>query len=184
MPMRLSLLAGIVLGLTALTSAEAEFKGYFDVRHLKIEKLAASDWGRREEADRLLYVCSNQEKCPPPTGIEIKGVLRSEDLPAAFESNGALSPAKLLAQGRATAKRTGSRFHTAEYVSVGGVIGVHMEASAGIGQNIFFVTRWLGEGDRLLDVKVTASDLELARRLVDIATRELVPQVFSKEIKL
>jgi len=182
--MRVSTFACIVFALTSPMIATAQFKGYFDVNHLMIEGLATSDWGRRVEVDRLLYVCTNYEKCPPPTAIEIKGVLRNEELPAAFEANGALSPAKLFAQGRANAQRTGSRFITAEHVTVAGVKGVHMEASAGRGQSIYFVTRWIGEGDRMLDIKATATDLDEARRLVDAATRQLVPQVFKNPIKI
>ncbi len=181
--MRLAFIACVIVNLMA-PAAEAQFKGYFDVTNLKIAGLSASDWARRDEADRLLYVCSNEQKCPGPTAIEIKGVLRGEELPAAFEGYGALSPARLMSQGLATAKRTGSRFLTADHVTVAGIRGVHMEASAGLGQSIYFVTRWLGERDRLLDVKVTATDLEQARRLADLATRALVPQVFSREIKL
>jgi hypothetical protein len=44
---------------------------------------------------------------------------------------------------------------------------------------VYFVTRWLGRGDRLLDVKVTARSLDFARQLADLATRRVVPQVFS-----
>ena len=53
-----------------------------------------------------------------------------------------------------------------------------MEASADMGGTIYFVTRWIGQGDRLLDVKVTARDLALARSLAETATQSLVPQVF------
>jgi hypothetical protein len=60
-------------------------------------------------------------------------------------------------------------------VTVGSVQGVHMEASAG---TVYFVSRWLGRGNRMLDVKVTAPDLDLARQLADTVTRGIVPQVF------
>ena len=53
-----------------------------------------------------------------------------------------------------------------------------MEASAELGGTVYFVTRWIGQGDRLLDVKVTTRDLALARTLAETATQALVPQVF------
>lgn len=119
----------------------------------------------------------NTERCSPPTGIDIKGVLRAEDLPTAFAS-GSLSPGKLLADGRANAQRTRSQFLTAEPLIIDGIRGVHMEASAEMGGTLYFVTRWLGRGDRMLDVKVTAPNLDLARQLCDTATRSIVPQIF------
>lgn len=61
-------------------------------------------------------------------------------------------------QGRANALRTGARVLTAEALTIAGVRGVHMEASAaGRSETLFFVTRWVGEGNRL-DAKVTATD--------------------------
>jgi hypothetical protein len=53
-----------------------------------------------------------------------------------------------------------------------------MEASADLNGAVYFVTRWIGQGDRMLDIKVTSRDLKLARELADSATRSLVPQVF------
>ena len=50
-----------------------------------------------------------------------------------------------------------------------------MEAA---GDKSYFVTRWLGRGNRLLDVKVTAPDLDVARRLSDKVVRSVAPQVF------
>lgn len=170
-------LFGLLAGLALPGSAEAQFKGYFDVSHVEIPELKPPAWGHRQDGDRHLYLCV--EDCTPPTGIEIKGIIRAENLPAAFES-GPLSPAQLLSQGRANAERTGTRFLTAQPFDIGGLRGVHMEASAKVGGTIYFVTRWIGDGNRMLDVKVTAPDLELARRLSDTAVRSLVPQVFAK----
>ena len=53
-----------------------------------------------------------------------------------------------------------------------------MEASADLNGAVYFITRWIGQGDRMLDIKVTARDLKLARELADTATQSLVPQVF------
>jgi hypothetical protein len=55
-----------------------------------------------------------------------------------------------------------------------------MEAQAEVSGTMYFVTRWIGEGNRLLEVKVTARDLALARDLVETASKELVPQVFGQ----
>ena len=43
---------------------------------------------------------------------------------------------------------------------------------------VYFVTRWIGQGNRLLDVKVTARDLPQARTLIETATQALVRQIF------
>jgi hypothetical protein len=43
---------------------------------------------------------------------------------------------------------------------------------------IHFVTTWLGRGDRMLDVKFTSPDLELARKLAAEVLEPLVKQVF------
>ena len=58
-----------------------------------------------------------------------------------------------------------------------------MEASADLNGAIYFVTRWIGQGDRMLDIKVTARDLKLARELADTATQSLVPQVFGQVVE-
>jgi hypothetical protein len=177
--MRLLIVAAILSALLLPTSAAAQFKGYFDISDVRIADLAEPDWGRRQDGQRLLYLCVNAERCPPPTGIELKGIVRVEALPAAFEGGGPLSPARLAAEGQANAKRTGSRFLTAEPVTIAGVQGVHMEASAELGRPVYFITRWLGRGNRLLDAKVTTPDPELGRRLADMVTRSIVPQVFN-----
>jgi hypothetical protein len=98
-------------------------------------------------------------------------------LPEAFEA-GALSPQRLKAEGVANAARTGAQFLAADPVTVAGRKGVHMEASAELGGPVYFVTRWIGASERLLDVKVTARNLVQARELADMATRSPVPQVF------
>jgi hypothetical protein len=176
--MRVLLVATILSALLAPFSANAQFKGYFDTSHVQVAELAEPDWGRRQDGDRLLYLCVNTERCVPPTGVEIKGIVRAEALPAAFEGEGPLSPARLAAQGKANAQRTGARFLVAEPLAIAGVHGVHMEASAELGRTVYFVTRWLGQGNRMLDVKVTTPDLELARQLVEQVTRSSVSQVF------
>ena len=175
--MRRPALLILVAGLALSGPATAQFKGYFDIANPQIPELKEPAWGHRRDGDRHLYLCV--QGCDQPTGIEIKGVIRAENLPDAFES-GPLSPAQLLSQGRANAGRTGARFLTAEPFSIGGLRGVHMEASAEVSGTVYFVTRWIGQGNRMLDVKVTARDLALARQLSDTAVRSLVPQVFAK----
>jgi hypothetical protein len=138
--------------------------------------LKEPQWLHRQDGDRHIYTCV--QACGMPTAIEIKGVIRGESFPAAFEW-GPLSPARLLANGRANAERTGARFLTAQPLTVGDLRGVHMEAEAR-GGGIVFVTRWIGQGNRMLEFKVTARDLTLARELSDTATRHVVPQVFAK----
>ena len=76
------------------------------------------------------------------------------------------------------ASRLGSTFLGAAPITIAGYRGVQMEASADLNGAIYFVTRWIGQGHRMLDVKVTARDLKLARELADTATQSLVPQVF------
>jgi hypothetical protein len=166
------LLAVCVLPLTA----QAQFKRYFDVGTLRIEELKEPDWAVRAEENHLRYLCMS---CPSPTAVQIKGVIRGESLPEAFE-NGALSPTVLKSQGEATAIKLGSKFLGAEPLTVGEYKGVQMEASAEMHGTIYFVTRWIGQGDKMLDIKVTARDLEFARKLADKATASLVPQVFAK----
>ena len=168
----------IIVTLLPLT-AQAQFKRYFDVSGVQVPQLAEPDWARRVDDNRARYLCMNAQRCASPTGIDIKGVVRGEALPEAFE-NGPLSPAKLAADGEATAARLGSRFHGASAITVTGRKGVQMEASADMNGQIYFVTRWIGQGDRLLDVKVTARDLTLARELAERVTQSLVPQVFDK----
>jgi hypothetical protein len=53
-----------------------------------------------------------------------------------------------------------------------------MEAAAEAGGTVYFVTRWLGRGERMLDVKITARNLEFARALANTAVRSIDPQVF------
>ena len=79
------------------------------------------------------------------------------------------------------ASRLGSTFLGAEAVAFAGQKGVQMEASADLNGAVYVVTRWIGQGDRMLDIKVTARDLKLARELADTATQSLVPQVFGQD---
>jgi len=161
----------------ASVPARSQPVGYFDLAEASIPALTAPDWTRKPDGDRLLFLCTAAERCRAPTGIEVKGVVRSETLPAAFQS-GPLSPAALTAQGEANAKRMGSRFHGAEATSVAGIAGVRMIAEAAMGGPVYFVSTWLGRGNRLLDIKVTARDLAQARALADQAAVALAPQVF------
>lgn len=163
--------------LAAASPSAAQFKGYFDVSGLEVAGLAAPEWGRRMEGDQLRYRCIDAKGCPPPTGLTIKGVLRADKLEESFES-GDLAPEKLAAQGKANAERTGSEFLEARAIRVGKLPGVHMEAAATLGGKVYFVTKWIGRGDRLLDIKATSGDLALARKLADDAATALVPQVF------
>lgn len=159
-------------------AAQAQFKRYFDVSALRIAAFAEPDWAVRVEENRVRYLCTNEQRCPMPTGVDIKGIVRGEKLPEGFES-GELSPVFLKKQGDATAARLGSTFIKAEPLEVAGRKGVHMEASADVGGTIYFVTRWIGQGDRLLEVKVTARDLAQARSLAETASQSLVPQLFA-----
>ena len=163
-----------LLALALPTSAPAQFKGYFDVGALRIAELKEPDWAVRVEENRVRYMCVG---CASPTAIESKGLLRAERLPEAFES-GSLTPAFLKQQGDANAQRLGTRFLVIEPLTVGSFHGVQMEASAELGGAVFFVTRWIGQGDRVLDVKVTTRDLAFGRALAGTAMQALVPQVF------
>jgi hypothetical protein len=171
------LLASLCLGVLLAGPARAEFVGRFSVSAVRIPDLAEPDWGRRETETGVTYLCANLERCAFPTGIEVKGVLRSDPLPEAFRS-GALSPARMVAQGRANAVARGSTFRLAEPYRIGALEGVHMEAEIKMGGPVHILTRWVGRGDRLLEVKVTSADLDAARRLSDLAMGSLVPQVF------
>jgi hypothetical protein len=165
----------LLAALTLPSTVQAQFKSYFDVSALRVDELIEPDWAFRVEENRVRYLCVRG--CPSPTAIEIKGVVRGEKLPQAFET-GSLAPATLKQQGEATAERLGSKFLGAQPLEVAGRKGVQLEASADLGGPVYFITRWIGDGDRMLDVKVTARDLKLARELADTATRSLVPQVF------
>jgi hypothetical protein len=171
---RLAIVAAIV---AAASPSAAQFKGYFDVSRLEVTGLVAPQWGRRMDGDQLRYLCIDANSCPPPTGLTIKGVLRADRLEQAFES-GDLAPEKLAAQGKANAERTGSEFLDARAIRVGNLPGVHMEAAASLGTKVYFVTKWIGRGDRLLDIKATSADLALARKLAEDAAQSLVPKVF------
>lgn len=166
-------LSGLIVALLSLP-AWAEFKGYFDVSKLEIASLKEPAWGRKVEGERLMYLCVDSNACPTPTAITIKGVTRGEKLEDAF-ATGDFSPAKLMAQGKATAERMGSQFMEASAVRVGEIPGVHMEAEA---NKVYFITKFLGRGNELLDIKVTSPDHELARKLSDDAAEALTAQVF------
>lgn len=167
--------SAIVAAIALTGPAAAQFKGYFDVSKLEIKELAEPAWARRVEDERLLYLCSDENICPTPTGINIKGVIRAEKLEDALAS-GEFKPETLLAQGKENAARTGSQFMEAKAISFGGTGGVHMEASA---NKIFFITKFIGKGNQMLDIKVTSPDLALARKLSDQAATALVGQVFN-----
>ena len=164
----------LVFALLLPQPALAQFKGYYDVSALEITSLKEPAWGRKSEEGRLVYLCVDTAQCQTPTALTIKGVTRAEKMEDAF-ATGEFSPAKLLAQGKANAERMGSQFHEASPVKVGNIAGVHLEASA---NKIYFVTKFLGRGDQLLDIKVTSPDLDLARKLSDDAAEALLPQVF------
>ena len=165
--------AALVLAFLALANpACAQFKAYFDVSQLEIQSLKEPHWLRRRGADQLLYMCV--EECPMPTGIAIKGVIREEPIEEAF-ATGAFSLATLNGEGKASAARLGSEFLGATAREVAGLKGVHMEATA---KGMFFVTKFVGRGDRLIDIKVTCPSLEMARKLSDEAAEALVGQVF------
>lgn len=171
------LLLALTMLIAAAAPTAAQFQGYFDVGEVSIAELPAADWTRRKDGDRLLFLCTNAQICPPPTAIEIKGVVRGETMPAAFDS-GPLSPPALDQQGRANAARMGSTFLSATPFEAHGRRGVAMEAATGGATPVYFVTRWVGDGHRLLDIKVTSPSLERARALSDAAVRAVVPQVF------
>ena len=154
------------------TPAQAQFKSYFDISKVEIEGLTEPNWLRKRAADQLLYMCV--QSCPMPTGIAIKGVIRAEKIQDAF-ATGELSPAALTAEGQANAERLGSEFMGATAREIGGIKAVHMETMA---RGMFFVTKFFGRGDRLIDIKVTSPSLELARKLSDETAAALVGQVF------
>ena len=158
--------------LAAVTPALAQFKTYFDVSALEIKSLAEPHWLRKRSAGQLLYMCV--QGCPMPTGIAIKGVIREEPIGEAF-TTGAFSLATLNSEGKANAARLGSEFLGASSREIAGVKAVHMEAAA---KGMFFVTKFIGRGDRLIDIKVTSPSSELARKLSDEAAATLVGQVF------
>jgi hypothetical protein len=174
-----------VLGLFLLAwsgLAHGDFKGYFDVSALELPALVTPAWGRSYENNRLRYFCATgTDTCGGVMAVDIKGVLRTEALPAAFQASAtssALSITELRSQGEANAQRLGSRFHGVFPLSVEGIQGLRMEASGGPGSSVNFVTIWLGRGDWLLDVKITGSDLDKARAMAEGVARILVPQVF------
>lgn len=170
-------IAAIAAMLAAASPAAAQFKGYFDVSGLKVPGLGEPQWGRQMDGDQLRYLCLDTKACPPPTGLTIKGVLRADKLDESFAS-GDLMPERLAAQGKANAERIGSEFIEARAIRVGNLPGVHMEAAASLGGKVYFVTKWIGRGNRLLDIKATSGDLALARKLAEDAAAALAPQVF------
>jgi hypothetical protein len=56
---------------------------------------------------------------------------------------------------------------------------VQEEAADQLGCTACFVTRWLGRGERMLDLKVTARNLEFTRDLADRAMPSIVQAVFN-----
>jgi len=169
--------AAIAALAVAAIPAQAQFKSYFDISALKVAALQEPAWVRKQEENRVRYMCIDLQRCALPTGVEIKGMVRAETLPDAFET-GALSPAKLKAAGDARATQPGQAFVSADAITVAGVKGVHLEAEAEVTGKLHYVTRWIGQGNRMLEVKVIARDLKLARELMETASSELVPQVF------
>ena len=170
--------AGLLAVLLAASTALAEFKGYFDISGIEVAALAPPMWERRHNERGLTYLCVDTAKCPTPTAVEIKAVLRTEDLPAAFRT-GPLSPAALTQQGEINAKRLGSQFLGTVAVKVAGIEGVQMTAAFGEGEKaIHYLTTWLGRGDRMLDVKITSPDLVLARRTAEQILEPLAAAVF------
>ena len=168
---------GCVLEISG-SAARSEFKGYFDVTGISLPMLGQPAWQQRADGQTIRFICASSEICPLPTAIEIKGVLRTESLPAAFV-RGPLSPEELTRQGQINAKAKGSRFLGAIGVKIGGIEGVQMTAAVGAeSKPIHFVTTWLGGGDRMLDVKITSPDLALARRLSGDVLEPLVRQMF------
>jgi hypothetical protein len=171
-------IAAVATMLAAASAGRAEWKGYFDVTGIALPGLAQPDWQVRFDGQAVRFLCVAVERCPAPTAIEIKGVLRTESLPAAF-ARGALSPEELTRQGEINARAKGSRFLSAIPVKIGGIEGVQMTAAVGAGSKaIHFMTTWLGRGDRMLDIKITSPDLELTRRLSTEVLEPLVRQVF------
>ena len=150
----------------------ASAQSYFDISKVEIEALRDPNWLRKRGADQLLYMCV--QSCPMPTGITIKGVFRAENVEDAF-ATGELSPETLTATGQANAARLGSEFMGASARQIGALTGVHIEAAA---KGMFFVTKFFGRSDRLIDIKVTSPNLELARKLSDDTAAALVGQVF------
>lgn len=178
----------LALALTSLSPALGEWKGTFDVTGVTLPGLKSgppqdrgwqeSDWQARPEGQRVTFLCVAAERCPTPTAIEVKGVLRTEEFPVAFR-RGPMSPDELTRQGELNAQRIGSRFLGAVPVVIGRIEGVQMTAASGTGHTaIHYLTTWLGSGDRLLDVKITSPDLAMARRLADEVLEPLVRQVF------
>jgi hypothetical protein len=173
--MRRTVLVVLFVLLALPLSAQAQFKRYFDVGTLRIAALREPDWGVRVEENRVRYLCLHG--CASPTAIEFKGVVRGEKLPEAFET-GALAPSAL--QQQAKRPRAASARHSSapRRSRLRDIRACRWKASADLNGAIYFVTRWIGQGDRMLDIKVTARDLKLARELADTATQSLVPQVF------
>lgn len=165
-------IAIFLFSLAVVTPAAAQFKNYFDVSKVEIQNLAEPNWLRKRAADQLLYMCV--QSCPMPTGITIKGVVRAEKVEDAF-ATGELSPAALTATGKANAERFGSEFMGATAREIAGLKAVQMEVTA---KGMFFVTKYFGREDRLIDIKVTSPSLELARKLSDDTAAALAVQVF------
>ena len=171
-------IAAAVTMVAMVPAGRAEWKGYFDVTSVGLPTLARPDWEMRVDGQSVRFLCVTAERCPSPTAIEIKGVLRTESLPAAFV-RGPLSPEELTRQGAINAKAKGSRFLGAKPVRIAGIEGVQMTAAVGAeSKAIHFLTTWLGRGDRMLDVKITSPDLALARRLSVDVLEPLVRQMF------
>lgn len=171
-------IAAAVTMMALVPAGRAEWKGYFDVTSVGLPTLARPDWEMRVDGQSVRFLCVAAERCPSPTAIEIKGVLRTESLPAAFV-RGPLSPEELARQGEVNAKAKGSRFLGAIGVKIGGIEGVQMAAAVGAdGKAIHFLTTWLGRGDRMLDIKITSPDLVLARKLAADILEPAVRQVF------
>lgn len=178
-PVATLVLASMILsvGLSG-TRGHAEFKGYFDISGIELAHLPTPTWQAQRAERGVRFLCLDAAVCPTPTAIEIKGVLRTEEFPAAFRQ-GPLSPDMLTQQGEINAKRLGSRFLGSIALSVGRVEGVQMTAASGPDDKaIYYLTTWLGRGDRMLDVKITSPDLTLARKLAEEALPALVTQTF------
>ncbi|MEQ1717566.1 MAG: hypothetical protein ABL907_16575 [Hyphomicrobium sp.] len=176
-------MATLAVVLATASGGQADWKGNFDVTGVTLPALAQGlwqqgDWHARPDNQSVRFVCTAAERCPVPTAIEIKGVLRTENLPTAFQ-RGPLSPDELTRQGELNAQRIGSRFLGAVPIKIGGIDGVQMTAASGTeGMAIHYLTTWLGKGDRMLDVKITSPDLALARHLATEVLAPLVQQVF------
>lgn len=171
-------IATVVAAASTAPRGHAEFKGYFDISGIEIPALGPPMWERRHNDRGQTYLCVETAKCPTPTAVEIKAVLRTEDLPAAFRT-GPLSPEALTQQGEINARRLGSRFLGTVAVKVAGIEGVQMTAAYGDGDKaVHYLTTWLGRGDRMLDVKITSPDLALARRTAEQMLEPLVAAAF------